>query len=65
MQICLLNVILIQETDFANPVHKFSEADCDRMGLRYYSSEIHSAACVLPRYARRMLRSAMEDADNQ
>jgi len=46
------------ETKFREPVHRFTDEDCERMELRYYCSDIHSAAFVLPRFARAMLSGA-------
>lgn len=35
------------------PIHPFSAADIDRMNLKYYSSCIHSASFVLPRWIQK------------
>ncbi|EFX79208.1 spermidine synthase-like [Daphnia pulex] len=45
------------ETQFRTPIHQLSEAECEKMQLRYYSSEMHSAAFVVPRFARKALIS--------
>ena len=44
-----------KDTQFRTPIHKLSEAECEKMQLRYYSSEMHSAAFVVPRFARKAL----------
>lgn len=36
-------------------MHKLSETECEAMELRYYSPEMHSAAFVVPRFARKAL----------
>ncbi|TMW46433.1 hypothetical protein DOY81_008488 [Sarcophaga bullata] len=35
------------------PIHTFSSAEVDRMDLKYYSSKIHSASFVLPRWIQK------------
>lgn len=39
-------------TDFVRPVRKLTDADCRAAGLRYYNSDVHSAAFVLPQFAQ-------------
>lgn len=43
------------ETEFRKPVTKFSDAESESMELRYYSAEMHSAAFVIPAFARKQL----------
>jgi len=50
------------DTQFRRPIHRLTDEDCERMGLRYYSTDIHSAAFVMPRFARSML-SPRDTAD--
>ncbi|GAV00764.1 hypothetical protein RvY_11565 [Ramazzottius varieornatus] len=38
-------------TDFRIPLRTLEEADLDKWGLRYYDTEVHKAAFVLPRFA--------------
>lgn len=45
-----------KETKFENPVTTFNEEQLEEMELRYYSSKIHHAAFVLPRFAEKMLQ---------
>lgn len=33
------------------PVHRYSKVDIDKLGFRYYTSDVHTAAFVLPRFA--------------
>jgi len=46
---------LNQETNFKEPLRIFSDEDLDKMKLRYYNADVHRAAFVLPRFARRAL----------
>jgi len=48
--LCSLN----PETNFKSPSLKLTEAECEKMELRYYSTEMHSAAFVMPRFAHQM-----------
>jgi len=48
--LCSLN----PETNFKSPCQKLSEAECENMELRYYSTPMHSAAFVMPRFAHQM-----------
>jgi len=41
---------------FESPVRKITEKEADEWKLRYYDSEVHKAAFVLPRFAK-MVRS--------
>ena len=45
---------LFQETNFREPVHKFSDEDVEKLGLEYYNSEIHKACFVLPQFAKKV-----------
>jgi len=44
------------DTKFEDPLRKFTEEELDEMNIRYYSSEIHKAALVLPRFAEKALK---------
>ncbi|XP_043210160.1 spermidine synthase-like isoform X2 [Amphibalanus amphitrite] len=44
-----------QGVDFSRPRRELTEPELDAMGLRYYSSEVHRAAFVLPRFVRQAL----------
>ncbi|XP_018497389.1 spermidine synthase [Galendromus occidentalis] len=48
-----------EETDFRRPITVFSDDESERMRLRYYSSEIHSASFVLPRFARKYVDESL------
>lgn len=37
------------------PIHKFTKEEIDRLGFRYYTSEIHKASFSLPRFAEKAL----------
>lgn len=43
------------DTDFHNPVHKFTEEQLRNMKVRYYSPEVHQAALALPRFVKQTL----------
>ena len=55
---------LNKETNFKDPVRKFSEDELESMHLRYYSAEVHSASFVLPRFAQKILSSASSSSDS-
>lgn len=44
-------------TKFREPVRTFTDEEVDKMGLKYYNSEIHRASFVLPHFARKKLES--------
>lgn len=46
---------ILQETNFKEPLRIFSESELDSFNLHYYSAEVHRAAFVLPRFARKAL----------
>lgn len=48
----IMNARLFQGTNFKEPLRIFSEEELEGMALRYYSTEVHHAAFVLPRFAR-------------
>jgi spermidine synthase len=48
-------VFILQETNFKEPLRIFSETELDSFNLHYYSTEVHRAAFVLPRFARKAL----------
>jgi spermidine synthase len=45
----------LQETNFKEPLRIFSETELDSFNVQYYSAEVHKAAFVLPRFARKAL----------
>lgn len=46
---------LDKETQFDTPVHVFTREDEKAMNLRYYNSDIHKAAFVLPTFVKYQL----------
>ncbi|XP_061690186.1 spermidine synthase isoform X1 [Syngnathoides biaculeatus] len=44
------------ETHFWKPVKELSKAELESMNLKYYNTEIHKAAFVLPEFARKVLK---------
>lgn len=49
------HVFILQETNFKEPLRIFSETELDSFNLHYYSAEVHRAAFVLPRFAKKAL----------
>ena len=43
-----------QDTVFEQPVRTLSEAQVEDMNLKYYNSEVHKAAFVLPQFAKKV-----------
>ena len=43
-----------QDTVFEQPVRILSEAQVEEMNLKYYNSEVHKAAFVLPQFAKKV-----------
>ncbi len=43
-----------QETVFEEPLRKLSESEVEEMGLKYYNSDVHRAAFVLPQFAKKV-----------
>nr|XP_054768562.1 spermidine synthase-like [Lytechinus pictus] len=49
------------DTNFREPLKKLSREQIKKMGLRYYNSDVHKAAFVLPQFAREALRESSEN----
>ena len=43
-----------QETVFEKPVRALDEAQVEDMDLKYYNSDVHRAAFVLPQFAKKV-----------
>lgn len=54
---------LDENTKFRDPVRKFSDDELESMQLRYYNSDIHQAAFIMPRFAQKMLSSSSNPSD--
>lgn len=52
MKICFL-----QSTQFRNPIHPLSPTDLKRMGLRYYTPDIHRTSMVLPLFLAQVIKA--------
>ena len=39
---------------FEDPVREVSEDEADKLGLRYYDSEVHKAAFSLPQFMKQV-----------
>lgn len=50
--LCSLN----PDTNFREPVRGLSEEEVDNLQLRYYNSDVHKAAFVLPQFAKKVLQ---------
>jgi spermidine synthase len=46
---------LDEKIDLAEPHHKFTTEEIDELKFRYYTSDVHKAAFVLPRFAEKAL----------
>lgn len=53
-KITCLFCLLGQETDFKTPLKVFTKDEQDEMNLQFYNKDIHSAAFVLPEFARKV-----------
>jgi len=51
LRVCLL---CGQDTVFEKPLRVLSEAEVEDMGLKYYNSDVHRAAFVLPQFAKKV-----------
>lgn len=47
----------LQNTNFLEPVQQLTQKQVEQMQLRYYNSNVHRAAFVLPEFARKVSRS--------
>jgi len=46
-----------KNTVFEKPLRTFSDEELEKMNMRYYSSPIHSAAFILPRFAHKSIKA--------
>ena len=46
--------LFAQDTVFEQPVRTLSEAQVEEMGLKYYNSDLHKAAFVLPQFVKKV-----------
>lgn len=44
---------LDENRNLSEPIHKFTNDEIDKMNFKYYTSNIHKAAFVLPRFAEK------------
>ena len=47
-------VLVEQEQNFKSAVRRVSEAELDKMNLKYYNYEVHQASFVLPQFAAKV-----------
>lgn len=48
------SVSSLQSTNFREPVQQLSQQQVEKMSLKYYNSDIHQAAFILPEFARKV-----------
>lgn len=60
-----IHVLILQETNFKEPLRIFSEKELDSFNLHYYSAEMHKAAFVLPRFAKKALDDVISSATDE
>ena len=46
---------LDDERKLDEPLHRYSDKEVDELGFKYYTSNVHSATFVLPRFAEKAL----------
>ncbi len=54
LQSGLYNDDTFQETNFRAPLRPISADEAEKLQLRYYDSQMHAAAFILPRFMRRV-----------
>lgn len=47
-------LILFKDIDVTTPSRVLTEGDIERMNLRFYNSQMHSAAFVLPQFVKKV-----------
>ncbi|OXB64430.1 hypothetical protein ASZ78_010013 [Callipepla squamata] len=50
---------LLQNTNFREPVQQLSQQQVEERSLKYYNSDIHRAAFILPEFARKVSRAEL------
>lgn len=50
---------LLQNTNFREPVQQLSQQQVEERSLKYYNSDIHRAAFILPEFARKVSKAAL------
>ncbi|XP_064643248.1 spermidine synthase-like [Lineus longissimus] len=60
-QIGFMMCSLNKETNFKEPVRIFSDEEVDTLGWKYYNSDVHRAAFVLPQFAKKALALGAEN----
>lgn len=50
---------LLQNTNFREPVQQLSQQQVEERSLKYYNSDIHRAAFILPEFARKVSRAVL------
>lgn len=50
-----MKLFTFQDANLSEPLKTFTNSEIDDMGMRYYSTDIHRAAFVLPRFIEKEL----------
>lgn len=45
----------IKNKSFSNPIHVWDESDAEKLDLKYYNSDVHRAAFVMPNAFQKVL----------
>ncbi|XP_035697345.1 spermidine synthase-like [Branchiostoma floridae] len=53
------------DTNFMDPVRKFTEEQLEELNIRYYNADIHRASFVLPQFVKKALKAPKTEANNQ
>lgn len=46
---------LDENRELGEPIHRYSKSDIEKLGFKYYTSDVHKASFVLPRFAEKAL----------
>lgn len=52
-----LPALFLQNTNFREPVQQLSQQQVEERSLKYYNSDIHRAAFILPEFARKVSKA--------
>ena len=58
---CLFPPLGLQDNPLSIPKRKVTESEATAMNLKYYSSEIHTASFVLPRFMEKVTLFSEQD----
>lgn len=52
-------ILFLQNTNFREPVQQLSQQQVEERSLKYYNSDIHRAAFILPEFARKVSQALL------